>query len=99
MFTPPLLAAHGHIDQAVFLTGLQGFLGGFYLMMALMNGVAALYLWHWCHRGRQAVVWVIVAGVLTILAAMSGSGTPPEMPELIRSVANKALSGSTGPVF
>ena len=93
-----LLAAHGHVDQAQFLAGLQGFLGGLYLSMALMNAVAALYLWHWQHLGRQAVAWLIVAAACTVLAALGGSGMPLQMPGVIRSAANAALSGSTGPV-
>jgi hypothetical protein len=36
---------HGHVSEPVFLAGIAGFLGSFYIFLAIMNGVAALLLW------------------------------------------------------
>jgi hypothetical protein len=36
---------HGHLSEQEFLTGISSFLGGFYLFIAVMNAVAAFFLW------------------------------------------------------
>ena len=36
---------HGHVDEATFLEGLAGFLGAYYMTLAIANAVAAFYLW------------------------------------------------------
>ena len=83
-----------HGSHAEFLEGISGFLGGYYLTVALMNAVAAFYLWHYRHRVGQAVVWTFVASVLVIISAVSFGGTPYELPLKVREAVNWA----TGPV-
>src|SRR5262245_18264718 len=36
---------HGHVPYDVFLQQLSGFLGSYYIFLALMNGLAAYLLW------------------------------------------------------
>ena len=53
---------HGHVDEVEFLGKLSGFLGGYYLFVAIMNGGAALYLWV---SGRDRKLMDTPAGALT----------------------------------
>jgi len=77
---------HGHVDTATFLFGISTFLGAYYLMLALMNGLAALFLWK---TGREktlfnlpllgmpfttSIVWLLVALLFTIASAFALSG-------------------------
>ena len=36
---------HGHVPFDEFLSQIRGFLGTYYVLCAVMNSVAALYLW------------------------------------------------------
>jgi hypothetical protein len=103
---------HG-ITDAQFYTMVSTFLGPFYLMLALINGVAAFYLWQtdqnkvWFHlpfsiAGRRvavtnAMVWLNLAVVFVLLAAFSSSGNGNWMPAL-PEVWREAINRSTGPV-
>ena len=76
---------HGHIDQATFLYQMSGFLGSYYLTLALMNGLAAFYLWR-SGRSRRlfgigrlefttALWWLIVAMFFVLIAPLAMSGS------------------------
>lgn len=71
------------------------FLGGFYLCLAAMNAVFAFYLWNKKHDVVQAVVWSGVSFFLVIIAALAFGGSPPGLPDWLKSVVNQA----TGPVI
>lgn len=43
---------HGHVDPAEFLFAISGFLGTYYIVLAILNAGAALYLWQ---SGRACV--------------------------------------------
>lgn len=73
---------------------MSGFLGGYYIALALMNSVAAFYLWHYRHRVVQAVVWIAFAMVMVWIAAFAMSGGAPGLPEEVKLYVNWA----TGPV-
>ena len=76
---------HGHVSEAEFLYSISGFLGAYYIMLALMNALAALYLWR---SGRSvllfkflgvypvttAILWLVVAMVFTIFSPIALSG-------------------------
>jgi Cytochrome b(C-terminal)/b6/petD len=79
---------HGHVPYDVFLHQIAGFLGSYYLLLALMNGVAAFLLWH---RPQQPVffrlpgvhvpvtsafVWLLVALAFLLIAPLAYSGDP-----------------------
>lgn len=36
---------HGHVDPVEFLESVAGFIGCYYLVLALINAVASFYLW------------------------------------------------------
>ncbi len=101
---------HGLTD-AQFFEKVASFLGVFYLALAAMNGLAALYLWRsgqlktWFHvplTGKKvafsnAIGWLAVALLFTILGAVAGGGMAESLslPESLR----EAINNSTGPVI
>src|SRR5262245_15376768 len=84
-----------HGSQADFLHSISGFLGCYYLFLAVMNAVVAYRLWHHRHRTEAAVFWVAVSCALTAVAALSMGGTPLGLPAGLRNAINEA----TGPVI
>jgi hypothetical protein len=79
---------HGH-NEAEFLSSVAGFLGGYYLMLAALNGTAALYLWRsgkarpicsWVAPSwynSTAFLWLLLAGIFGgIVSPLAFSGDP-----------------------
>ena len=98
---------HGLTDPQ-FYEKVSSFLGPFYIALAIMNGLAALYLWRsgnmktWFKLGKSievsnAIVWLAVAMGFAILGAVAGGGMASSLslPESFREAVNK----STGPVI
>jgi hypothetical protein len=83
-----------HGSQAEYIQGVSGFLGGYYLAIATMNAVYALYLWRIRNRSVPALVWTIVAIVLTGISAVAAGGSPPALPDAVKH----AIDWLTGPV-
>lgn len=78
-----------------FLTNVAGFLGGYYVFIAAMNGVFAFLLWKQYGQTGRAVTWAAFSGVLMVLASLALSGSSalvPALPAGVRSLVN-ALSG------
>ena len=69
-----------HLNEAEFLNSIRGFLGGYYVCLALLTGLAALYLWREQDRVRAAVVWLGVTVVMMIMSALALSGNPDWIP-------------------
>jgi hypothetical protein len=79
---------HGHVPYDVFLTQTAGFLGSYYIFLALMNGVAAYLLWQ--RRDQRplfhvpiarfpvtaAFVWLLVSLLFLLIASLAYSGDP-----------------------
>lgn len=102
---------HGHVDEAEFLQGISGFLGSFYLLLAIANAIMAFYLWK---SGRSvtffripilglpfstALIWLIVAMLFTFMAPMAMSGSPQLMSLIsFPAVARDAFDRIMGPV-
>ncbi len=102
---------HG-ITDAQFFVMVSSFLGPFYLMLALTNGVAALYLWQtgqsktWFRSpaiaGQRVAItnvlaWLALAILFVLLAGFSSSGNGHWMPALPEAW-REAINQSTGPV-
>ncbi len=102
---------HG-LTEAQFLAKVASFLGPYYILLALMNGVAALYLWRsgqdkaWFRiplgGGRtiaitSALVWLAVAVAFVFLAPLAASGNGTWMPRL-PAAWREAINHGTGPV-
>jgi hypothetical protein len=102
---------HGLTD-AQFFSKVASFLGPYYIVLALMNGIAALYLWRtgqlktWFHIPlgslklpiTNALVWLLVAAAFVFLAGPAASGNGAWMPSLPQS-ARDFINHSTGPVI
>ncbi|MCG8448630.1 MAG: hypothetical protein MI725_03495 [Pirellulales bacterium] len=104
---------HGLTD-AQFYEMVASFLGPFYLALAAMNGLAALYLWRseqvkgWFSvplpmMGKtieitNAMVWLAVACVFAVLGAIAGSAGGAELLSLPESW-REAINKGTGPVI
>jgi hypothetical protein len=92
-----------HVSQQIFLESISPFLGCYYLALAVMNVVAAFYLWHHKQSVGRAVVWLAYAGLLVgyfaPLAFSADLGWTPSMPEIIRNAVNEALGGARGAVI
>ncbi len=87
-----------HGNEVEFLQSMSGFLGGFYVTLAIINGVAALYVWERDHKPRLAVAWSGISIFFLILAPIAFSGNPRWMtwisvPEVIRGFVNQTLGG------
>ncbi len=82
---------HGHLSQAEFLAGMAAFLGVFYLSLAIMNAIAAAFLWE-SGRGvtlfrvnvfglyslpfTTPILWLLVATYFVALSPLAFSGDP-----------------------
>jgi hypothetical protein len=100
---------HGHVDYATFLHQISGFLGSYYLILALMNAILAFYLWN---SGKAttlfrvagfpfttATLWLLVAVAFTIISPLAMSGDARwvvfiSIPQPLRDFSNWLL----GPV-
>ncbi len=97
---------HGLTD-AQFFDKVSSFLVVFYIALAIMNGLAALYLWRsgqmktWFKLGKNihvsnAIVWLLFAISFAVLAAFAGGKAEMlSLPEAFREAVNQ----STGPVI
>lgn len=86
-----------HVDYPVFLQNISGFLGSYYLVIAMMNAIAALYCWKRVNRGDLALVWTIVALVFVVLSPLAFSGSEQVMafvsiPEGLRTVVDQVTA-------
>lgn len=93
-----------------FYEAVASFLGPYYLSLAVMNAVAAFYLWQteqvktWFRIGPRGlvpitnvIVWVAVAMIFVLLAAIAGSGSvtsvmlPVKLQDFIDSLAEPEI--------
>jgi hypothetical protein len=101
---------HG-LTEAQFLSTVASFLGPYYIALAIMNGVAAFYLWRMgtartifsFRTGDQtfalttAIIWLLVSLIFVIMAPLAASGYGPWMPSLPEWL-REAINRGTGPV-
>jgi Cytochrome b(C-terminal)/b6/petD len=88
------------VESAAALESIAGGLGVYYLLLAAMNAVCALYLWRRKDEPGQALIWTTVAIVFVIMAPLAMSGYPewvPQMPEWFKNFS-MILSGKTGAI-
>ena len=100
---------HG-LTEAQFLNTVASFLGPYYIVLALMNGIAALYLWRTgtaktcfnIRAGEQtfpfttAIVWLLVSFVFIIMSPLAWSGNGAWMPSMPEWL-REAINRGTGP--
>src|SRR5207245_816483 len=88
------------VESAAALESIAGGLGIYYLILASMNAVCALYLWRNKDEPGPALIWTTVAVVFVILAPLAMSGNPawvPQMPDFVVWLSG-LLSGKTGAI-
>src|SRR5437667_7338151 len=85
----------------IFNERVANFLGPYYFALAVMNGVAALLLWLYWKRSFQAAVWVGVAALFTVFAAVAWGGQVKflSIPPSVQDAINTLLTGSKGAVI
>jgi len=89
---------HG-LSHAEFLESISSFLGSYYLVLGLMNAVAAFYLWQILDYSRQALVWLAVALLFVMMAPLAYSGDPTVMAWVsIPALLKNLIDAWTGPV-
>lgn len=79
---------HGHVPYDVFLRQISAFLGSYYLLLAVMNGIAAFLLWK-TERPRvlfrmpiagfpvtPAFIWLLASLVFLLISPIAYSGDP-----------------------
>ena len=96
LLTSTLLFGASTADPSRHLEQISGFLGSYYLLLALMNGLAALYLWIEKKRPSLALVWLLLAGFLVVLSPLAMSATLSQFysfPQWFKDVVN-TVSGS-----
>lgn len=71
-----------HGDLGEFLHGIRYFLGGYYLVIAALNGAAALLLWQKWKQGGAALAALVFSMVMVIFAPAAMSGDPAIVPSL-----------------
>src|SRR6476619_3770713 len=99
---------HGHEPYDVFLHKIAGFLGSYYLLLSLMNGVMAFLLWQRPNQRTllklpgglgltDAFVWLLVSLAFLLIAPLAYSGDPNivgfiTVPAAVRAWINWAMS-------
>src|SRR5687767_6386497 len=100
---------HGPVSFEEFLHHISGFLGAYYLTIALMNAIAAYYLWQSGKAKRlfdvpglgvpftTALVWLGVSLVFTVLGAIALGGDPSSLgfPQVIRDAFDGFMQPQT----
>lgn len=98
---------HGHVPYDQFLSGIASFLGSYYILMAVMNGVAAYILWRSPNQKplfqlpgfpvTGAFVLLLASIFFTLIGALAYSGSRDVMqfisvPEAVRAGINRAMN-------
>ena len=86
-----------HVDPEIFSRQIGGFLGWYYLFLAVMNGVAAYYCWEKLKKNNMALVLLVLAGLFVIIAPIAFSGNPSLMklisvPESVRNFVDVQMA-------
>ena len=87
-----------HVDTTEFLQGIAGFLGCYYIALAVMNSLAALYVWERLHKPGLALVWATLAVCYMIFSPIAFSSNPDwvayiSVPSVVQDVVNQTFGG------
>ncbi len=93
---------HGHVSYPVFLNSIAGFLGSYYLVLATMNGLAALLLWQRAEKQNHespgakvplagALGWLLVSLLFLLMSPLAYSGDPTVIPYITVPVAVRSF--------
>jgi len=79
-----------HGSDQEFLAGISSFLGFYYLFLALMNAIAALYLWRRLSKTRLALFWLAVSLFFVLLSGFSMGGVLLPLPEWAKDFIDRS---------
>lgn len=97
---------HGHVNPAEFIRSISGFLGGYYIVMAIMNAVAAFRVWR-SGQDRKffqiplanvpfttSLFWVVATLVFLVMGALALGGWASilVLPESFRAFADRLFN-------
>jgi len=91
---------HGHVDEATFLGNISGFLGWYYLALAIMNGIAAYYCWEKIKNNGLAILWLLLSMVFLTMGPVAFSGNPTllknliSVPEFVRNFVDNRMANA-----
>ncbi len=90
---------HGHVDEATFLANISGFLGWYYLALAVMNAVAAFYCWEKLKKSGLAVFCLLIGAAFLVMSPVAFSGNPTMMgfisvPQAIRNFVDNRMANA-----
>src|SRR5947209_2393516 len=101
---------HGHVAYDVFLRQVAGFLGSYYLLLSLMNGVAAFLMWQRPNQRvmfrlpgmgvpvTDAFVWLLVSLAFLLIAPLAYSGDPDIVSFItVPAIARKWINWAMSP--
>ena len=63
-----------HVNETQFLSNISGFLGSFYLLLAVMNGIAAYYCWEKLKKNTLALWMLVLSFVFLVISPIAFSG-------------------------
>jgi hypothetical protein len=99
-----------HGPDPLFYENISGFLGTYYLLIAMMNGAVAYFDWMSGHAKTlfrfgafhftSAMAWLLLALVLLLISPIAYTGDPKLMawitlPQLVRDAINAAMNPTT----
>jgi hypothetical protein len=103
---------HGHVPYDVFLHQVAGFLGSYYLLLSLMNGVMAFILWQRPNQRTlfrlpglnvpvtDALVWLLVSLAFLLIAPLAYSGDPSIVSFItVPAIARAAINRAMNPTI
>ncbi len=88
---------HGHVSIEEFLAGTKNFLGCYYLVLALLNGIAAFYCWERLKKNGVALFLTALAMFFVILSPIAFAGKPEwsrfiSVPQTLKDFINAQIS-------
>ena len=78
-------------SNGLFLKDVAGFLGSYYAGLAIMNAIAAFFIWRRKNRIGEAGFWASVALAMLVLASLAMSGSASSVPHLPESLRKLVL--------
>ncbi len=88
------LSVEQHLQQ------IASFLGSYYIVLSVMNAIAAFYVWEVLHRRGLALLWISVAGLFLLMSPIAFSGNTQMMlnwisvPESVRDFIDNKMANA-----
>lgn len=92
-----MLGVLASVNYDHFLDSIKGFLGSYYLILALMNAIAAFYCWERLKQNGTALLLVIISVLFVIISPVAFSGNPTLMqfisvPDFLKNLIDRYMA-------